>query len=61
MLGVEDTLEPEELMNHAKAQENERDQIPIDVVAMAKRLGQRSVYWKITAIIRMAKEKKDES
>ena len=61
ILGVEDTIEPEELINRAKAAEGERDQVPIDVIAMAKRLGQRSVYWKIVAIIRAAKEKKDES
>lgn len=61
MLGVEDTIEPEELINRAKAAEGERSSIPIDAIGMAKRLGQRSVYWKIMAIIRAAKEKKDES
>lgn len=59
ILGVEDTIEPEELINKAKAAEGERDQVPIDVIAMAKRLGQRSVYWKIVAMIRSAKEKRN--
>ena len=61
ILGVEDTIEPEELINRAKGAEGERDLVPIDAIAMAKRLGQRSVYWKIIAIMRAAKEVKDES
>ena len=61
MLGVEDTIEPEELINNAKFAEGERSQISIDPIGMAKRLGQRSVYWKIKALIRTAKERKNGS
>jgi hypothetical protein len=61
MLGVEDTLEPEEFLNMSKEAEGERDRVSIDPIAMAKRLGQRTVYWKIVAIIRSGKESKDES
>jgi len=61
MLGVEDTLEPEEFLNLNKEAEGERDRVSIDPIAMAKRLGQRSVYWKIIAILRSGKVAKDES
>jgi hypothetical protein len=58
MFGVKDTLEPEEVMNKAFDALGERKRVPIDVTGMAKRQGMRAAYWKITAMIEAAKEKK---
>jgi hypothetical protein len=58
MLGVEDTLEPEEWVSLNGPVGEVVTPIPLDPLAMAKRLGQKSVYWKIIAIIRSAKEEK---
>lgn len=58
MFGVRDTLEPEEAMNKAFDVLGERKHIPIDVTGMVKRQGMRVAYWKITAMIKAAKEKK---
>ena len=58
MFGVKDTLEPEEVINKALDAAGETSRIPIDVISMAKRHGMRSAFWKISAMIEAAKEKK---
>jgi hypothetical protein len=45
-------------MNKAFDALGERKRVPIDVTGMAKRQGMRAAYWKITAMIEAAKEKK---
>tara|TARA_R100000951_G_scaffold24965_1_gene21176 strand:+ start:7552 stop:7818 length:267 start_codon:yes stop_codon:yes gene_type:complete len=56
MFGVRDTIEPEEMLNKHLEATGETKRCPIDSHAMAKRLGLRSAYWKIHAILERAEE-----
>ena len=57
MFGVKDTIEPEEMLNKHHEAEGSTVRHQIDSHAMAKRLGLRSAYWKIQAILETAEEK----
>lgn len=56
MFGVRDTIEPEEMLNKHLEASGEHTRCPIDSHAMAKRLGLRSAYWKIQALLERAEE-----
>jgi len=56
MFGVRDTIEPEEMLNKHLEAAGEHTRCPIDSHAMAKRLGLRSAYWKIRAILERAEK-----
>jgi len=56
MFGVRDTIEPEEMLNKEHEADGGRIRFPLDPIAMAKRLGLRSAYWKIRAILQTAEE-----
>ncbi len=56
MFGVRDTIEPEELINKALEGNNQLERIPLDPMALAKRQGLKSAYWKIVAVLEAARE-----
>ena len=58
MFGARDTIEPEEIINKSHESEGSLIRVPIDPVAMAKRQGLRSAYWKICAMIESARKEK---
>jgi len=58
MFGARDTIEPEEIINKSHESEGSLIRVPIDPVAMAKRQGLRSAYWKIFAMIENARNEK---
>lgn len=51
VLGVEQTLEPEEVYNKEMEASERPERLSIDPYAMAKRQGMRSAYFKIVALI----------
>jgi hypothetical protein len=58
MFGAKDTLEPEELVNKSHEAEGSLLRVHIDPLAMSKRHGLRSAYWKIYAMIENARKEK---